>query len=249
MTDAGRGFLFVFELLGIVQLGLVISSVSRFVSNISSDKIVKAHQNHARESTVGRTVTSEKELRERLGLPPRQASDDNGGRRRRMSAVGGGGGGEGSEEQGALGRRRSSLSKYGRLEIVGRTVTFHEARSGLSAGGRGAARMSAYPKVGKRALSRDAKMQQGVSQKERRHQRRQKLLLLKEEKDRFEAMREIQDETSRFKQYSSTAMSLLAFLVLWCLGAVVFMVTEKRILDMTYFQSLYFCFVSLFTIG
>lgn len=239
-----------FELLGIVQLGLVISSVSRFVSNISSDKIIKAHQKHARESTVGRTVTSEKELRERLGLPPRHASDDGAGQRRRTS-VGQGGAGGGSGEGGAAAeRRRSSLSKYGRLEIVGRTVTFHEARPGLTAGGRGAARTSTFPKADKKALSRDAKMRQGgMSKKERRHQKRQKLLLLQKEKDRFEAMREIQDETSRFKRYSSMAMSLLAFVVLWCLGAVVFMVTEERILGMSYFQSLYFCFVSLFTIG
>lgn len=243
-----------------MQLGLVISSVSRFVSNISSDKIIKAHQKHAREATVGRTVTSEKELRERLGLPPRRGSDDTAVRRRGTTSkggIGGGGGigigigigvgvgGGGSADQ----QRRSSLSQYGRLEIVGRTVTFHEARPGLSAGGRGAARTSTYSMAGRKALSRDAKMQQGVSKKERRHQRRQKLLLLQEEKDRFEAMREIQDETSRFKQYSSMGMSLLAFVVLWCLGAVVFMVTEKRILGMSYFQSLYFCFVSLFTIG
>lgn len=239
ITDAGRGFLFVFELLGIIQLGLVISSISRFVSNISADKIIKTHQKHARESTVGRTVTSEKELRERLGLPPRRGSV---GIHRRTSATSGGGGE-------VAGRRRSSISQYGRLEIVGRTVTFHEARPNISAGGRGAGRTSTYPKGGKKALSRDEKMRQGGSRKERRHQRRQKLLLLQEEKDRFEAMREIQNETRRFKQYSALAMSFLAFGVLWCFGALVFMVTEQRILNMSYFQSLYFCFVSLFTIG
>lgn len=239
MTDAGRGFLFVFELLGIIQLGLVISSISRFVSNISADKIIKTHQKHARESTVGRTVTSEKELRERLGLPARRGSD---GQYRRPSAT--------STKDARSGEnRRTSISKYGRLEIVGRTVTFHEARPNISAGGRGAGRTSTYPKGGKKALSRDEKMRQGGSRKERRYQRRQKLLLLQEEKDRFEAMREIQDETRRFKQYSALAMSLLAFGVLWCFGALVFMVTEERILGMSYFQALYFCFVSLFTIG
>lgn len=226
MTDAGRGFLFVFELLGIVQLGLVISSVSRFVSNMSADKFVKVHQQHAREATVGRSVTNEAELRERLGLPPPEA-------------------GPAAQQQ----RHRSSLDRYGRLEIVGRSVMFHEARPNLSAGGRGAARTSNFPAAGRRALSRDAKVRQSGSQKERRFQKRQKLLLLQEEKDRFEAMREIQDETRRFKQYSAMAFSLLAFVVLWCVGALVFFLTEKRILGLSYFQSLYFCFVSLFTIG
>lgn len=240
-TDAGRGFLFVFELLGIVQLGLVISSVSRFVSNMSADKIIKAHQKHAREATVGRTVTNEQELRERLGLPPRRGSE--GTQQQRRTSAGG------LDEGQSVERRRSSLGEYGRLEIVGRTVTFHEARPNLSARGRGAARTSTYPKVGRKALSRDAKMRQGGSQKERRYQRRQKLLLLQEEKDRFEAMREIQDETRRFKEYSAMAMSLLAFALLWFLGALVFMVTEERILGLSYFQSMYFCFVSLFTIG
>ncbi len=54
------------------------------------------------------------------------------------------------------------------------------------------------------------------------------LILLKEEKDRFEAMREIQSNTSRFKQYYALAMSLLAFGILWCVGAAVFMVAERR---------------------
>lgn len=141
------------------------------------------------------------------------------------------------------------MSRYGRLEIVGRTVTFHEAKPQISAGGRGAGRTSSYARD-KKALSRDEKMRQGdVGRKEKRRQRRQKLLLLQEEKDRFEAMREIQDETRRFKQYSALALSVLAFGVLWCFGALVFMITEERILGMTYFESLYFCFVSLFTIG
>lgn len=181
-------------------------------------------------------MTSEKELRERLGLPPRRGSK---GRPSTATEDGGG----------VVERRSSSISKYGRLEIVGRTVTFHEARPNISAGGRGAGRVAMAPKGVKKALSRDEKMRKGGNRKDRRHQRRQKLLLLQKEKDRFEAMREIQDETRRFKQYSALALSFLAFGVLWCFGALVFMVTEKRILNMSYFQSLYFCFVSLFTIG
>lgn len=210
-----------------IQLGLVISSISRFVSNMTADKIVKTHQRHARESTVGRTVTSEKELRERLGLPPRRHSGPSDGRHH-SSAL------SSAPEQGA--RRRSSISQYGKLEIVGRTVKFHEKKTDVMARGRGAVCTSNF---GKKPLS----------QKGRQYQRRQKLLLLREEKDRFEAMREVQDETRRFKQYYALALSVLAFAVLWCFGALVFRLTEERILGLSYFESLYFCFASLLTIG
>lgn len=102
------------------------------------------------------------------------------------------------------------------------------------------------------ARSRDAKMaarSQSNTPHEKRHQRRQKLLLLKEEKDRFDAMREIEDDTRRFKQYYALFMAFLAFGILWCIGAVIFFITEQRLQDLTYFEALYFCFVSLLTIG
>jgi len=184
-TDQGRGFLMVFQLVGVIFLGLVISSISRFASNIGADKIIKQHQEHARESTVGRTVTSEKELRERLGLPPRSRGDGLGAGR-------------------SVSGRRSSLAQYGRLEIVGRTVTFHEKKvsSSKDRGGiddPGAEWQQANGR--KRAHSRDSKVKAEEAAQEKRKRRRQKLLLLREEKDRFDAMRQIQDETIRWKQF------------------------------------------------
>ncbi|KIN08455.1 hypothetical protein OIDMADRAFT_110969 [Oidiodendron maius Zn] len=76
-----------------------------------------------------------------------------------------------------------------------------------------------------------------------------RLLLLKEEKDRFDAMRDIQASTHKFKRYYALAMSILAFGILWCVGALVFMYAEHRLQNLTYFDSLYFCYVSLLTIG
>ncbi|KAK3687265.1 hypothetical protein B0T22DRAFT_438915 [Podospora appendiculata] len=212
-TDGGRGFLFIFQLLGIVFLSLVISSISRFAASIGADKIIRKHQLHAREATVGRAVSNESELRSRLGLPQRS---------NKTAAVD-------SE------RRRSSLAKYGRFEFVGRTVTFREHRAqGGSSSSNG--------------IERD-KRRARASGEERRKQRRQKLLLLPEEKDRFEAMRQIQDDTRRWKQYWALAAALLAFFALWCFGALVFMMTEARSLDLKYFDALYFCWVALLTIG
>jgi len=223
MSDAGRGFLFVFELVGIIFLGLVISSISRFVHNISADKIIKTHQRHARESTVGRTVTNENELRDRLGLPPRRPSADK-----------------------SASAHRQSITRHGKLVIQGRNVTFYDRKTPVQGGGRGGAARAQKP------LSRDEKLRARAEQNDphqKRHQRRQKLLLLREERDRFDAMREIQDETKRFKQYWALFMSFFAFGVLWGMGALVFMFSEARILNLTYFESLYFCFVALLTIG
>lgn len=79
--------------------------------------------------------------------------------------------------------------------------------------------------------------------------RKPKLILLREEKDRFEAMRKIQRSTDKFKRWWRLTLSVIAFGVLWCIGAVVFWQCEKNVQGMTYFQGLYFCYVSLLTIG
>ncbi|KAK4202840.1 hypothetical protein QBC40DRAFT_338077 [Triangularia verruculosa] len=210
-SDPGRGFLFAFQIIGVIFLGLVISSLTRFAANISADKIIKRHRLHKRESTVGRTVTNERELRERLGLPPVRSD----------SATVEGGLAEGASED----ARRASIMQLGRLEIVGRAVTFHE---------------------GKR---RDAISSEGDALRERRKKRRQKLLLLEKEKDRFDVMRQIQEETRHWKQSWALGMALLAFFSFWTIGALVFMVTETSISQWRYFDSLYFCFVAILTIG
>ncbi|KAH8592976.1 hypothetical protein B0O99DRAFT_628567 [Bisporella sp. PMI_857] len=236
-NDVGRGLVFPYAVIGIIFLGLMINSIRKFAAGMSKDKVIRKHQDTVRSRTVGRTVSSEKELRERLGLPPRQESDIH----RRPSAMG-------------LAARKKSLEHYGHLHVDGRKITFHENRPRIVGGGGGrggAGRLHAHNFSGP-ALSRDAKMQQrkdGTSKHKRRADRRQKLILLKEEKDRFDAMREIQATTHKFKQYYALSMSLIAFGILWCLGALVFYYAEKRIQDMTYFQSLYFCYVSLLTIG
>lgn len=74
-------------------------------------------------------------------------------------------------------------------------------------------------------------------------------ILLRASRDRFEAMRIIQANTIRYKKYTALFTSTIAFFLLWLLGAVVFMVAEKETQNLSYFQALYFCYVSLLTIG
>ncbi|KEQ70843.1 hypothetical protein M436DRAFT_53156 [Aureobasidium namibiae CBS 147.97] len=76
-----------------------------------------------------------------------------------------------------------------------------------------------------------------------------RLLLLREEKDRFIAMRRIQQKTQKWKKWSGLCISVSAFAILWCIGAVIFWIAERRVQGITYFQSLYLCWVCLLTIG
>lgn len=52
--------------------------------------------------------------------------------------------------------------------------------------------------------------------------RKQRLILLREERDRFQAMRNIQRKSRLYKQWVALLFSTLAFGILWCVGAVVF---------------------------
>jgi potassium channel subfamily K len=98
--------------------------------------------------------------------------------------------------------------------------------------------ISVLPPVRKRATIRDA-----LKRKEK------KLVVLRDQKDRFDAMRRIQHSTARFKRWYALTLSLIAFSLLWCVGAIVFWQCEKNAQGMTYFQALYLCYVSLLTIG
>lgn len=64
----------------------------------------------------------------------------------------------------------------------------------------------------------------------------------------FYIMREIQKLSERNRRYTSLAISTTAALLLWFLGALVFMISEKP-QNWTYFSAMYFSYTSLLTIG
>ncbi|EWC47333.1 hypothetical protein DRE_00301 [Drechslerella stenobrocha 248] len=78
---------------------------------------------------------------------------------------------------------------------------------------------------------------------------RSRPILLRASRDRFEAMRRIQRQTLAFKRWAAFVLSMTAFLFLWLLGALVFMFAERHTQHLTYFQALYFCYVSILTVG
>jgi len=137
------------------------------------------------------------------------------------------------------------LNQYGHFEVIGRKVVFHHKVDLVPVGGRGGAgRMNALSKEERMRRRLDRHTPEG-----RRRRRTEKLLLLREEKDRFDQMRAIENETRRFRRWYALILSFFAFGALWCVGAVVFYHTEAKILKLSYYDALYFCWVALLTIG
>ncbi|KAL1612713.1 hypothetical protein SLS60_000942 [Paraconiothyrium brasiliense] len=64
----------------------------------------------------------------------------------------------------------------------------------------------------------------------------------------FNVMRRVQEKAERKRRYTALAMSSMAALLLWFLGALVFMHSERP-QGWSYFVSLYFSYTSLLTIG
>ena len=210
-TDTlGRGLVFPYTVGGIIMLGLVISSLHRFASEIGEDNIVKKHISRERSRTFERTVTESSELA----------------------------------------REEELLSRHTRRELKKIHIS---APYNLRRGDR---KVSIYaPRVERRPSStkKTSWLLRPITKRkylnEIIHHHHPKLVLMKEERDRFNAMRRIEAQTASFKRWWALTMSVLSFSILWCIGAVVFWCVEKETQGWTYFQSLYFCYVSLLTIG
>ncbi|UZP46290.1 hypothetical protein NXS19_014102 [Fusarium pseudograminearum] len=68
-------------------------------------------------------------------------------------------------------------------------------------------------------------------------------------KAEFELMRKIQAQTSSRRRWMAMAISTGSWLILWLLGAYIFVKCEENYQGWDYFDGFYFCFVSLTTIG
>ena len=65
----------------------------------------------------------------------------------------------------------------------------------------------------------------------------------------FDLMRRIQQKATQRRRWADLGISTSCWLVLWLVGAVIFMEFERPYQNWSYFQAVYFCFVSLVTIG
>ncbi|KAF1992468.1 voltage-gated potassium channel [Aulographum hederae CBS 113979] len=228
MDDVGRGIVFPYSVGGIISLGLVISSIHNFAAEISEDKVVKKHFDRMRTRTFDRTVTTSMELERKqvaLDLQLQKVST----RKRKLTL----------QQPFA-----SSSEKH----------HHHHHHDGSSDRARSLQRRrsSGGGATGRRSISQSVlppPLRRNMTFADRMVKKKPKLILLREEKDRFEAMRKIQKSTHKFKRWWALTLSVIAFGILWCVGAVVFWQAEKDAQGMTYFQGLYFCYVSLLTIG
>jgi len=80
-------------------------------------------------------------------------------------------------------------------------------------------------------------------------QKHKHIVLLKEEKDRFEAMRGIQKKSHAWRSWYRLTVTLGMFGLFWCVGAVFFWQAERGTVGQDYWESVYFCWVSLLSIG
>ncbi|KAL2813962.1 hypothetical protein BJX63DRAFT_393206 [Aspergillus granulosus] len=162
-----RGLIFPYAVIGMIMLGLVVSSIHRFAQEISRDTVMMNHIERKRKAVVRR---SESDSSDDTKLAYQQRHS----------------------------RRRPTVS----------TITNPFTRTTRSS-----------------------------------HSR---LLMMREEKSRFNAMRAIQNETARWRRWTSLVISIAVFAIVWTCGALVFWALED---DMTYFSALYFGFCCLLTIG
>ncbi|KAK0222279.1 hypothetical protein IW262DRAFT_972714 [Armillaria fumosa] len=100
---------------------------------------------------------------------------------------------------------------------------------------------------------RDLVLERGRARIERRALKAQRRKWCKtsnkeEEKAEFEAMRRIERRADMSRKYLSLAASSVAFFFLWFMGALVFWFTESP-QQWTYFDSMYFSYTSLLTVG
>ena len=220
-NDVGRGMVLPFSVGGIIMLGLMVNSIHRFARELGEDKVIKRHTEKARIHTVGRSVTTSLDLRrhqggeeERPRLPsevaPAKRSDrvitwrDPTGRR--MSVA------DAPEEpaEGSLTKTNTAEEVPGMGKPLSRTNTAKDEDAPM-------------PGLRRAITNRVSAVGTTVV---RRVRNKPKLILLREEKDRFDAMRLIQHQTTTFKRWYNLGTSTVAFGLLWCVGAIVFWKVE-----------------------
>jgi potassium channel subfamily K, other eukaryote len=225
-SNTGRGLVLPFSVGGIIILGLMVSSIHKFAGELSKDNVIRKHMESRRVNTLSRAVTI---------TPEEQRRDD-------------------LEKQFAerQGYRPSISSPILNFDPNDRQIQFakHDEKVQRDEEQEPAPSQFISPKQRKSPMYRTFMfITAPVRSITRVTSKETKAIVMKQEKDRFDAMRGIQTGAAKFKKWYALLLSVIAFGVLWCVGAVVFWQCEKKTQGLTYFQALYFCYVSLLTIG
>ncbi|KIV83330.1 hypothetical protein PV11_05364 [Exophiala sideris] len=278
-SDVTRGLVFPFSVGGIIILGLMVSSIHKFAGELSTVNVLRKHVEKRRLSTLSRSVTiddSEDRRREHLEteiemsrtqgekpkisapLPSPQIQRD-------LDAAAARALGHKSQDfpdqnsgQQIPDGNRVEMEDLGPIDTArdrqnGRQIAFespviqkHEQEVDEEP--------SPHQFMGhdfhKGPIHRTLRLiTRPVTTLRRVRTKNTKVLLMREERDRFNAMRDIQEDTKAFKKWFALFVSVIAFGTLWCVGAAVFWQAEKDTQGLSYFEALYFCYVSLLTIG
>ncbi|KAF9638413.1 hypothetical protein BFW01_g9310 [Lasiodiplodia theobromae] len=229
-NDVSRGLVFPYSVGGIIMLGLVVSSIYKFSTDLGHEKVVRKHIDKVRSRTLDRTVTSSFELRQRATAKRLRHSSS-----RPLPVISG---------------PFNPVDRSAATRIPASPKRREREREQYELDETQQQQQLRVRKKKKKKGPASAVVSTVKHQYHHHHRRRQpRLLLLREEKDRFDTMRAIQHSTARFKRWYALTLSVLAFGILWCVGAVVFWVAERHAQGLSYFQALYFCYVSLLTVG
>lgn len=234
--DLGRGLVFPYTVGGTIILGLMVSSIHKFAQELSKEKVVKKHVETRRVNTLRRAVTLENTT----------ASSPLGGTAGASSAI---------SRPLEADQIQNDLNEAAKLDKVrDRTIGFETpSKAAYDQSEPSPSQFNFKHDTDSRSLFRTITLERVVSLRHRIPalipSRNQKAILMRNEKDRFDRMRKIQFSAKRFKKWYALAMSIVSFGLLWCVGAVVFWIAEHETQDLSYFQALYFCYVSLLTIG
>ncbi|RMD41749.1 hypothetical protein DV735_g3366, partial [Chaetothyriales sp. CBS 134920] len=233
-NDLDRGLVFPFSVGGMIILGLMVSSIHKFAQELSKDKVLRQHVEKRRVNTLSRAVTLTNEERKREEL---EKAVEHGKRPSISNPI------VNPKIQQDLDAAAGAASQEQHIGFIephkpdpsDAEPAPHQFLN--SSWARNTMRMVTAPVV------------LPVYTVGRLVSSPQKALIMREEKDRFDAMRKIQYNARQFKKWYALSISVMAFGILWCVGAAVFWQVEKHTQGLNYFETLYFCYVSLLTIG
>jgi potassium channel subfamily K, other eukaryote len=219
-NDVSRGLVLPFAVGGIIILGLMVGSIHTFAGELSKDKVIRKRIETHRQRTISRAVTSSIELQRSNNAEKK--IDWSADHRPPISSP-----------LPSPNEDRRPVQKIAFVDTEGTALP----SSTVGNVQRGRVQRTFT------AMGQPAKSLMRVGS------RKPKVILMREEKDRFDAMRTIQRSASSFKKWYALSLSVIAFGLVWCVGAAVFWIAEQSTQQITYFEALYLCYVSLLTIG
>jgi potassium channel subfamily K, other eukaryote len=220
--NVGRALLIPWSFGGILILGLVITSIFRSVQEMGEKNIIRHHYERKVGQIIGRTVTTSLELERReieLELAKERAHAKAAAR---PSAR--------SPSSASLMLHRQSM-----FELLQQTNRLGSRQGSISSGRPGSLK-SVDTSLTRQSTHRSLHKQSHI-------------LLLRKEKERFEAIRSIQEKSEIWKRWWRLSITLILFAIFWCVGALVFWCTERFTQGMTYWDAVYYGWVTLVTIG